>query len=93
MISPESRPRLAKKARLRFDRKTKRTMVLFPERGLELSSTAADIVRLCTGERTVAAIAELLLEKYSGRDRKSVVSEVVGFLNEMADRCLIEDVA
>jgi len=93
VISPESRPRLAKKARLRFDRKTKRTMVLFPERGLELSSTAADIVRLCTGERTVAAIAELLLEKYSGRDRKSVVSEVVGFLNEMADRCLIEDVA
>ena len=93
MISPESRPRLAKKARLRFDRKTQRTMVLFPERGLELTSTAADIVRLCTGERTVAAIAELLLEKYSGRDRESVVSEVLGFLNEMADRCLIEDVA
>ena len=93
MISPESRPRLAPKARLRFDRKTQRTMVLFPEKGLELSSTAADIVHLCTGERTVAAIVELLFAKYVGRERESVESEVLEFLNEMADRCLIEDAA
>lgn len=93
MISRKSRPRLAAKARLRFDRKTRRTLVLFPEKGLELSPTAADIVRLCTGEHTVAAIVERLLEKYAERDRKTVEREVLEFLNTMADRCLIEDPA
>jgi coenzyme PQQ biosynthesis protein PqqD len=93
VISRKSRPRLAAKARLRFDRKTQRTMVLFPEKGLELSPTAAEIVRLCTGEYTVSAIVERLLEKYAGRDRDSIESEVLEFLNAMADRCLIEDAA
>ena len=37
MISAESRPRLAAKARLRQDRRTDRLMILFPEKGLELS--------------------------------------------------------
>src|SRR5206468_9344772 len=46
MMSLTSRPRLAAKARLRFDRKTERTMILFPEKGLELSPTAADVVHL-----------------------------------------------
>jgi coenzyme PQQ biosynthesis protein PqqD len=93
VISRQSRPRLAAKARLRFDRKTDRTMVLFPEKGLELSPTAADVMRLCDGERTVEAIVALLLEKYVGRDRDGVEREVVEFLNAMADRCLIEDAA
>ncbi|MGH7819746.1 MAG: pyrroloquinoline quinone biosynthesis peptide chaperone PqqD [Candidatus Binatia bacterium] len=93
MISRDSRPRLAAKARLRFDRQTDRTLVLFPEKGLELSATAADVVHLCTGEHTVSAIVERLLEKYTARDRDSVESEVLAFLNAMADRCLIEDAA
>ena len=36
MISLESRPRLAAKARLRWDRKDERFMLLYPERGLVL---------------------------------------------------------
>ena len=89
MMSLASRPRLAAKARLRFDRKTERTMVLFPEKGLELSPTAADVVHLCTGEHTVAEIVEQLLQRYTTDDRAEVVREVLEFLNTMADRCLI----
>ena len=92
MISAASRPRLASKARLRFDRKTERTMILYPEKGMELSPSAAEIVRLCTGEHTVTAIVEQLSAKYaSGDARDAMEREVLEFLNAMADRCLIED--
>ena len=40
-------------------------MLLYPERGLVLNATAADVVKLCTGEHTVAAIVERLAEKYA----------------------------
>ena len=56
MISAASRPQLAAKARLRRDRRTDRLMILYPEKGIELSPTAAEIVRLCTGENTVSEI-------------------------------------
>ena len=93
MISAASRPRLASKARLRFDRKTERTMVLFPEKGIELSASAADVMRLCDGERTVRAIVDRLSERYGTAERERVEREVLEFLNAMADRCLIEDAA
>lgn len=90
MISVESRPRLAAKARLRLDRKTDRTMILFPEKGIELSATAADIIRLCTGEASVSSIVDQLHAKYAASDRAAVEREVLAFLNAMRDRCLIE---
>ena len=91
MISAESRPRLAAKARLRHDRLTDRLMILFPEKGLELSPTAADVVRLCDGELTVAQIVERLSATYGGAERATVEREVLELLNSLAERCLIED--
>ena len=93
MISAASRPRLAAKARLRFDRKTERTMVIYPEKGMELSASAAEILRLCTGEHTVTAIVDLLNAKYAESNRVGLEREVIEFLNAMADRCLVEDAA
>lgn len=90
MISVESRPRLASKARLRLDRKTDRTMIIFPEKGIELSASAAAIMRLCTGEHTVSAIVEELRTQYAAADRAAIEHEVLDFLNAMRDRCLIE---
>ena len=40
-ITSESRPMLAAKARLRWDRQTSRYLLLYPERGLVLNPTAA----------------------------------------------------
>jgi len=90
-ISPGMRPKLAAKARLRHDRKTGRTMLLYPERGLELSATAADILRLCTGEHTVEAIVERLSAKYEGQPREVIEREVSAFLGSMLDRALVRD--
>ena len=89
MMDASSRPRLAPKARLRFDRKSSRYMLLYPERGLVLNATAADVLQLCTGDRTVSAIVEELARKY-GHDAPLVEREVMGFLRGMADRGLVK---
>lgn len=88
MISAESRPVLASKARLRFDRKSSRYMLLYPERGLVLNPTAADVLQRCDGERTVGAIVAELAERY-GQEPPAVEREVMEFLQTMADRGLV----
>ena len=65
MIRVDARPTLAPKVRLRWDRQASRYMLLYPERGLVLNATGADIVQLCTGEHTVGGIVEQLAGKYA----------------------------
>ena len=89
MIDLDSRPRLAAKARIRFDRKTERYLLLYPERGLVLNPTAADIAALCTGEHTVHAIVERLAEKYASQPREQVERDVMSFLSTLAERGLM----
>ena len=91
MISANSRPRLAEKARLRFDRKAQQYLLLFPERGLALNPTAAEILKMCTGEHTVEAIIERLLQTYDNQPRDVVEREVVAFLASMAKRGLVKN--
>ena len=90
-ISPDSRPRLAAKVRLRWDRKGERYMLLYPERGLVLNATAADVVQLCTGEHTVGVIVERLTTKYAAQPREAIEREVLTFLTRMAERGLIRN--
>jgi coenzyme PQQ biosynthesis protein PqqD len=89
-MSLESRPRLAPKVRLRYDRKAERYMLLYPEKGLVLNPTAADVAQLCTGEHTVRAIAAQLASKYS-QDEATVEREVVNLLNSLAERGLVQE--
>ena len=91
MISAGTRPRLAVKARLRWDRKAERWMLLYPERGLVLNPTAADVVQLCTGEHTVDAIVEKLAEKYTTQTRDALEQEILTFLGRLAERGLVSD--
>lgn len=88
MISADSRPRLAAKARLRFDRKAARYMLLYPERGLVLNATGADVLQRCDGERTVGAIVAELAQRY-GHEAPAVEREVLAFLETMAARGLV----
>jgi pyrroloquinoline quinone biosynthesis protein D len=89
VISAETRPRLADKVRLRFDRKDERYMLLYPEKGLVLNDTAAAVVKLCTGEHTVAGIVDALAGTYADKPREAIEAEVLGFLSAMADRGLM----
>lgn len=88
-LAAEARPRLAPKVRLRWDRKDERYMLLYPERGLVLNATAADVVKLCTGEHTVAAIVARLAEQYAPQAADAIEREVLAFLHAMVDRGVI----
>jgi coenzyme PQQ biosynthesis protein PqqD len=90
VIDPGSRPRLAAKARLRYDRQGDRYLLLYPERGLALNGTAVDVVRLCTGEHTVTGIVTELTGKYTDRPREVVEREVLTFLTSLAERGLVQ---
>jgi pyrroloquinoline-quinone synthase len=85
-------PRLASKAKLRYDRKADRTMLLYPEKGLVLNGTAADVVKLCTGERTVGAIVDELAAKYN-QEAATVEREVIALLTSLAERGLVQESA
>jgi coenzyme PQQ biosynthesis protein PqqD len=89
MIAADARPRLAPKVRLRFDAKSDRFMLLYPERGMVLNPTAADIVQRCTGELTVTEIVAQLAEKYAPQPREAIEREVVQFLDAMVERALV----
>lgn len=90
MISLAARPKLAKKAMLRHDRKTGRYLLLYPEKGLLLNDTGTKVVKLCTGELSVEAIVGRLYEEHAGTSRETVESEVLAFLDSLAERGLLE---
>ena len=90
MISRDTCPRIAAKARLRYDRKAERYMLLYPEKGLVLNRTAADIAQLCTGEHSVGAIVEQLAAKY-GKEAPVIEREVMGFLSALSERGLLQE--
>ena len=89
-VSLHARPKLAAKARLRFDRKSDRYMLLYPEKGLALNPTAAEIVKLCTGEHSVAAIVERLAAQY-GQDAAAIERQVLELLASLAERGLVKE--
>ena len=47
------------------------------------------MVKLCTGERTVAAIVERLAELYASQPADAIEREVLVFLHAMVERGLI----
>jgi coenzyme PQQ biosynthesis protein PqqD len=85
----DCRPRLADKARLRFDRHANRHMLLYPEKGLALSATATEIVKLCDGERTVSEIVVELRKTYDSAPAGVLEKEVADFLGALRDRGLL----
>jgi len=91
VISTETKPRLAQKTRLHFDRHTNRHLLLYPEKGLVLNPTATEIVKLCDGARTVSEIVVDLAARYDAAPRDVLEKEVFGFLNTLREKGLLED--
>lgn len=82
-----SRPKLWKFARVQFDEARKRSVLQYPEGAVLLNDTAAEILALCDGARTIEEIAAVLQERY-GAD---VLEDVQSYLSQLAERVLIRD--
>jgi pyrroloquinoline quinone biosynthesis protein D len=83
-----SRPQLAAGVRLHWDGVRERHVLLFPEGALALNNTAADVLELCDGRRSLDDIAQELSERYSGAD---VGGDVTELLTAIAARGLVVD--
>ena len=83
-----NQPRLASGVRLQWDKVREQHVLLFPEGAAALNATAADVLELCNGERTVDDIAAELSIRYSGAD---VRDDVAKLLDSMAARGLVAD--
>jgi pyrroloquinoline quinone biosynthesis protein D len=85
-----NRPRLATGARLRYDEVREEHLLLIPEGAVTLNATAAEVLELCDGGRSVEDIVGALSARYDGAD---VRDDVVELVDAMAQRGLVVDAA
>jgi pyrroloquinoline quinone biosynthesis protein D len=83
-------PRLATGARLRYDDVREEHQLLIPEGVVRLNPTAAEVLGLCDGERSLDDIVGELSARYDGADVREDVREMV---DAMAQRGLVVDAA
>jgi pyrroloquinoline quinone biosynthesis protein D len=85
-----TRPRLVTGARLRYDEVREEHVLLVPEGVVRLNPTAAEVLELCDGERSLDDIVGALSTRYEGAD---VRDDVVGLVDAMTQRGLVVDAA
>jgi pyrroloquinoline quinone biosynthesis protein D len=85
-----TRPRLVTGARLRYDEVREEHLLLIPEGAVRLNPTAAEVLELCDGERSLDDIVATLSSRYEGVDVRDDVLELV---DAMAQRGLVVDAA
>jgi pyrroloquinoline quinone biosynthesis protein D len=83
-------PQLAGGVRLRWDQVREQHVLLFPEGAVKLNATAADVLQLCDGRRTLDEIVHELSSRYGGAD---VRTDVLNLLSAIAARGLVVDAA
>jgi pyrroloquinoline quinone biosynthesis protein D len=85
-----TRPRLVTGARLGYDEVREEHVLLVPEGVVRLNPTAAEVLELCDGERSLDDIVGVLSERYDGADVRADVQELV---DAMTQRGLVVDAA
>jgi pyrroloquinoline quinone biosynthesis protein D len=85
-----TRPRLVTGARLQFDEVRDEHVLLVPEGVVRLNPTAAAVLELCDGERSLDEIVGALSERYDGADLRD---DVQGLVDDMTQRGLVVDAA
>ena len=73
-----TRPRLVTGARLRYDEVREEHLLLIPEGAVRLNPTAAEVLELCDGERSLDEIVDALSARYDGANLRDDVVELVG---------------
>jgi pyrroloquinoline quinone biosynthesis protein D len=83
-----TRPRLATGARLRYDDVREEHLLLIPEGAVRLNPTAAQVLELCDGERSLEEIVDALSARYEGAD---IRDDIVELVDAMAQKGLVVD--
>lgn len=86
-ILDAAKPRLAGKARLKWDATREKHLLLFPEGLLILNQTAQAVLALCDGERDINGISKILGEQYQAEGIQKDVKEI---LQRLVEKRLVE---
>ena len=88
-LTLDSRPRLVAWARLRRDPVSGGMLLLYPEKGLALTSTGEAVLGLCGNNRSVRDIAATLAMTH-GALLDVVTADVLAFLGTLEERGLLQ---
>ena len=88
-ISPDAKPKLPRGVRLVHNEAQGGWVLLAPERVFKADAIAAEILKRCTGEATVAAIVDDLAKTFSA-PRERILMDVTKLLGSLADKRLLE---
>jgi pyrroloquinoline quinone biosynthesis protein D len=88
-VSAQARPRLPRGVRLVHSEAHGGFVLLAPERVIKADAIAAEIIKRCTGDATVAEIVDDLVRTYNApRDR--IADDVTKLLQDLADKKMLE---
>jgi pyrroloquinoline quinone biosynthesis protein D len=88
-IDAEARPRLRRGVRLVRDEARGQWTLLAPERIFNADTIAAEVLKRCDGEATLASILDQLAEKF-GAPRERIEADVRTMLTGLAEKRLLE---
>ena len=84
-LAVTSVPVLWRLARLDFDSVRQQRVLLYPEGVVLLNDTAAAILDLCDGHRSIGDVAAILHERY----HRDVMADVIEYLSQLSERELV----
>jgi coenzyme PQQ biosynthesis protein PqqD len=87
-VSAQTVPALRRGIRRHFDATRAQNVLQCPERVILLDEIGNAIVELCDGQRSITAISLVLAERYA-EDAAQVEADVIGFVQELADKGLV----
>jgi pyrroloquinoline quinone biosynthesis protein D len=88
-LSADAKPRLPRGVRLTHNEAQGGWVLLAPERVFKAEGPAAEIIKRCTGEATVAEIVDDLAKTFNApRDR--IETDVTAMLTGLVDKRLME---
>ena len=86
IVSSEIILKLPRHAKLRFDKARDKWIILAPERVFELDEIAYEVISRSDGERTVTDVVNELCLKFDQVEREVIMNDVVGMLQNLADK-------
>ncbi len=84
-----ARPKLIRNCRL-SESPTQKDMLVMPEGAIRLKGTAAEIVALCDGERTLEEIFAALKTKYPNSSPQELEAETMEFLQSLRQKRVLD---
>lgn len=89
IVQADSVVKLPRHIKLRHDAGRGIYLILAPERVFEPDDISVEVLKLCDGERSVAAIAQVLSEQFQA-PADVILSDIIEMLQDLADKGVVK---